>query len=165
MYARVRMSMCTCPWVWMHSCLSVYVYAELKGKCEISSSIALHLIFWDKLSHSIWSSLFSLAWLSREPSGSICLYLPVRDDHLDAGDLNWGPHVCEASHFTCWAIFPANDPVSQNIICIWSYTTSTTSLAAPLCFTLYTIFWMTMVPKGSYIWMLVPQLVELFGRD
>lgn len=88
--------------------MCVYIYAiespphtqSMHIQCQVSTISALHPIFWNKVFHWTWSSLFWLECLTKEPQGSACLSLSqcwAYRCYEVAGDLNMGLHGCSAS--------------------------------------------------------------------
>lgn len=56
------------------TCLDIH--AETRGLCQLSSSVVLYLMFWDRASHYTWRSIILQYWMSRKPLGPSFFYLP-----------------------------------------------------------------------------------------
>lgn len=56
-------------------CVCLHMCVETRGWRFVSSSIACHFIFWDRVSHWTWSSAIRLDWLVSVPKGFYCLHL------------------------------------------------------------------------------------------
>lgn len=72
--------LCTSTVVSMCLCVCVCVCkndVESRSCYRVLSFVSFYLIFWDRFSHSIWSSLIQLSFLTTELPG--CLPLPPRD--------------------------------------------------------------------------------------
>lgn len=113
-FIRNRSGRCYCVYGWCVCMVHIRgMYAQCvcgvclhvegdRGWCLISSSVALHLGIWDKVSHGTWSSVISEAgWLmsSRELPVSVspglglqtCVTIP--GFYMGAGDWSWGLHT------------------------------------------------------------------------
>lgn len=66
-----------------HVCTYVCVHVKVRGQCQMSTLIVLHLIifiiiifFCHSVFHWTWSSLILLGWLASNSRGSSCLCVP-----------------------------------------------------------------------------------------
>jgi len=66
----VLVCICVCGSAWVWS--PVYEHVEARGQHCMLSWILLHIIFWNRVSHSTWNASVRLVWLAMAPPGSTC---------------------------------------------------------------------------------------------
>lgn len=88
----LKFYLCMCVFVSLCVPVHIYVPGEAGDGYQVSFSMGLHLIFWDKVSCWAWSSLIHLGWLVSKPQGSSSLSLGLQEGCA------WLFHECGVSH-------------------------------------------------------------------
>lgn len=100
-----------CTYTWVCVCWPDLPHVAVKASIKMSSSVTVHLLFWDRVCHWTWSSPFQLDWLACGPLGSACLYpsphqcwgystwCPTQHFHTDSRDRNSSSHTHISSTF------------------------------------------------------------------